>query len=136
MENNIIQHANGTIILNGGNPLEGCQKSFEEADAWAKAANHGKEEFDEPIWSFDCGYKLDFDGPIISVNSRFYPPKTHYGPTWDGNVNVYILGKKVGVKKFDCKTIDELKAEVEKYIEELQQRVLSLFPEQSPSSNQ
>jgi hypothetical protein len=127
MEDNIIQTPNGTVILNGGNALNGCPLSWEEAGQWEKSANLDKDEFDEPLWKFDCGFKLDFDGPVLRVSSRFYPPKTHYGPTWDGNVTVYILGKEVEKKSFDCKTLNELKAEVEQYITSLGSRI-SLNP--------
>jgi hypothetical protein len=62
---------------------------------------------------------LDFDGPIISASSRFYPPKTHYGPTWDGDVTIYLFGDKISEKHFDCKTIDELNDAVNAYMEEI-----------------
>jgi hypothetical protein len=98
MENNIIQHPTGTIIINGGNPLEGCPKDWDEAKLIQKQLNEHKDE-DEPQWSFDCGFKLDFDGSIVTIGSRFYPPKTHYGAT-----------------RFDCSALDELKKEVEAYV--------------------
>lgn len=115
------------IIFNGGDPLEGCPESWEEANAWTKDANGDNEEWEQPLWSFDCGFKLDYDGPILRINSRFYPPKTHYGPTWDGSVTVYIFDKEVEERKFDCKTLGELKQEVDKYISELRNRIESVF---------
>lgn len=115
MENNIIEHATGTIIMNGGNPFEGCPESWEEARSIQEKFNEGK-EYGEPKWEFDCGFKLDFDGPLVRVSSRFYPPKTHYGSTWDGTVTIFILDKEVEEKKFDCPTLDELKTQVEEYV--------------------
>lgn len=111
---NVIKSNGSTIIINGGDPLEGCPKDFKEADAWAEKANEDNE--DGPKWSFDCGFKLDYDGPVISVSSRFYPPTTHGGSTWDGTVSVFFFDKEIREKKFDCKTLDELKSEVEKYV--------------------
>lgn len=121
MENNIIKIGNVTAILNGGNPLPGCPESWEQAYEIEKQLNNGVTKDDDdynsaPRWDFDCGFKLDFDGPLMHISSRFYPPKTHYGATWDGTVTVYILDKEVSEKKFDCKTLDELKQQVEEYV--------------------
>ena len=77
-------------------------------------ANRNKDT--KPKWKFDCGFKLDFDGPIVSVSSRFYPPKTHYGPKWDGNVTINIFDIKIIKKEFKCNTLNDLKNEVENYI--------------------
>jgi hypothetical protein len=128
---NIIKIANGVMICNGGNPLEGCPKDFKEADAWADAANENKNEHSEPKWSFDCGFKLDFDGPILNVSSRFYPPKTHYGPKWDGTVTVFLMGEEVLEKKFECDTLEQLKEEVEVYVKNLVTKV-DLSAQDSP----
>lgn len=130
-DNNIIQTPTGTIIINGGNPLSGCPESWDEANAWQAKANEEKDEFTEPLWNFDCGFKLDFDGPILSVNSRFYPPTTHGGATWNGSVTVTLVGKDIEEKKFDCKTLDELRAQVELYIDSLKKQ-LSLFKKYPP----
>jgi hypothetical protein len=118
MENNIINHANGTIIMNGGNPLPGCPNDWDEAKVIEQKLNNGneREDVDGPKWRFDCGFKLDYDGPMLSVSSRFYPPKTHYGATWDGRVTVRLLDKEIAEKKFDCATLDELKKQVDNYI--------------------
>lgn len=124
--NNIIEHKNGTIIINGGNPLEGCPKDWDEAKLIQAKLNEGKTE-EEPQWSFDCGFKLDYDGEIIKVSSRFYPPKTHYGATWDGTVSIWLYDKKVEEKKFDCATLDELKTEAEKYVDSVKLRVGKIF---------
>lgn len=118
MENNILETDKATIIFNGGNPLEGCPKNYDEANAWADKANDERDKFTNPIWSFDCGFKLDFDGPILSVESRFYPPKTHYGPKWDGNTRINLLGKKITEKYFEAVTLDDLKTQVESYVKE------------------
>lgn len=123
---NIIKTQNSTLIFNGGNPLEGCPKDWDEAKLIQEKLNEGKTD-SEPQWSFDCGFKLDYDGGIISISSRFYPPKSHYGATWDGTVSVYCLGDEVEERKFDCKTLDELKIKVEEYVTELKLRAGKVF---------
>ncbi len=123
---NIIKTQNSTLIFNGGNPLEGCPKDWDEAKLIQEKLNEGKTD-SEPQWSFDCGFKLDYDGGIISISSRFYPPKSHYGATWDGTVSVYCFGDEVEERKFNCKTLDELKIKVEEYVTELKLRAGKVF---------
>jgi len=127
MEENIIKHSIGTIIMNGGNPLEGCPKDWDEAKKIQENLNLNKQEFGEPLWKFDCGFKLDFDGSLLRVSSRFYPPKTSYGATWDGSVTISIMGKDIEEKKFDCKTLDELKNQVECYVNSFSEKLRSLL---------
>lgn len=123
MEDGVVKIGNRTMIFNGGNPLEGCPKDYDEANKWADAANAEKSKFHEPKWSFDCGFKLNFDGPILDVSSRFYPPKTHYGPKWDGTVEILLLGKTIHKKSFECDTIDQLKDAVEEFIKDFAELV-------------
>lgn len=115
-----------TVIINGGNPLEGCPKNWEQAIDIQDSMNDGKND-SEPKWSFDCGFKLDFDGEIISISSRFYPPKSHYGPTWDGTVSVFFLGNEILEKKFDCSTLEELKKSVETYVNRISLDLRNVF---------
>lgn len=86
-------------------------------------------------WRFDCGMKLDYDGDILSVSSRFYPPhKSHidYGK-WHGTVTVIIGEYQIDdsanliEKEFEAQTLDELQMKVEafvKKVEELANEVL------------
>ena len=101
--------------------------NLDNAKDWQEKANEKKEIFDEPKWSFDCGFKLDYDGGLLSIGSRFYPPKTHYGATWDGTVHVYLLDKTIEEKKFDCQTIDELQKQVDEYVNSITEKVQSVF---------
>ncbi len=119
MSNNILKIDNKTIIFNGGEPLEGCPKSWDEAYKWVDKANANKNEHCEPKWKFDCGFKLDFDGPILDIESRFYPPKTHYGDKWDGNLSVRVLGKTIHEKYFEEDTLDQLKEAVESFVKQI-----------------
>lgn len=123
----IVNTQHGRIIINGGEPLAGCPTDANEAKAILDKLNEGKEEFAEPMWSFDCGYKLNFDGGIVTVSSRFYPPKTHYGATWDGAVTIRVLNGEELKRKFDCPTVDQLKSEVEDYIKSVLQHINNAF---------
>jgi hypothetical protein len=118
MENNIIHHPAGTIILNGGNPLPGCPKDWEEARSIEIIMNKNKLEY-EPQWRFDCGFKLDYDCDLLSISSRFYPPKTHYGGSWDGIVKIVFCGNKIYERNFDCVSLDELQLQVETYVKQI-----------------
>ena len=105
------------IIFNGGDPIGNCPRTWDEAYQIQDKANFAKDEFNEPLWKFDCGFKLDFDGPLVSVSSRFYPPKSHYSEDWDGCSTIYILDKKVVSKEFKCVSFEELKQQVEAWVE-------------------
>lgn len=98
--------------------MSGYPKDLEEANAWIDNVNSKKTE-SEPQWSFDCGFKLDFDGELVGISSRFYPPKAPYGPKWDGTVSVFVLGDQVIEEKFECDTLDELKTKVEEFVGQL-----------------
>jgi hypothetical protein len=104
-----------TIIINGGDNLKDCPKDWSEAKSIIKKLNEGNDDTDL-CWKFDCGFKLDYDGGLITVCSRFYPPKTHYGLTWNGTVVIKLLSKTIEEKKFDCQTIYDLKNQVDEYI--------------------
>ena len=103
------------MIINGGNPLKDCPTDWEQAREWEQAANAKKEDA-EPVWSWDCGFKLDYDAPgMLEVSARFYPPKSHYGDTWDGTMKVSFMGEKLVEKDFDCKDLETLRKKVEKF---------------------
>lgn len=95
-----------------GNDIE---LTWENAKYWQENANKKKEVFNEPKWEWDCNFKLDFDGSLISISSRFYPPSKQYGEDWDGNVCVRLIGETILKREFKCKTLDLLKEEVEKF---------------------
>lgn len=106
----------------GGYPLPGSPESWNEAHAWEELANENSLDYD-PQWKFDCGFKLDYDGPLIHVSSRFYPPAAFYGPTWDGTVEIIIGNDVVEQREFDCKSLDELRSQVEAYVKNVRERI-------------
>lgn len=124
MSDDIIKFCDGTVIINGGNPLPGCPKDWCEARAIQKQLNDGEDldptvHREGPRWCFDCGFKLDYDGPLVDVCSRFYPPKTHYGSTWDGTASIMLFDEVIAEKKFDCASLEELKQQVEAYVQSI-----------------
>ena len=131
MKDNIIKTSRSTIIMNGGDPLKDCPTDWDKAHKWADQANNESEgDWERPEWKWDCGFKLDYDGPILRIHSRFYPPKTHYGATWDGDVDVFVYEKKVHTQSFDCETLEDLKSEVEKFVSGLRTKMESFFTSQ------
>ena len=114
-ENEIITDGHH-IIINGGNPLPGCPESWDDAHEWEDEVNKDTSKWEVPQWKFDCGFKLDHDGPILSVSSRFYPPKSDYGPRWDGGCEILLMGNTVAQKEFECDSLDELKSQVEAFV--------------------
>lgn len=128
MDNNVHEISGITVVVNGGNPLEGCPKDLDEARLIERKLNEGKaEDKSEPLYSFDCGFKLDYDGPLLRISSRFYPPKTHYGHTWDGRVMVKFMDKILAERLFDCATLEELQKQVEEYVGAINEKIKDLF---------
>ena len=110
------------IIINGGDPIDDCPRDWDKAKAWVEKVNSCSGDYN-PKWSFDCGFKLDFNGPIAGVSSRFYPPKTHYGPNWDGDVNIFVLGRNVKTIKIIKPSLEELRARVEEIVREIAKKL-------------
>jgi hypothetical protein len=97
--------------------------TFEFAEAWAKVANGEKEKFTHPLWNWDCGFKLDLDGPIVSLESRFYPPARNGTGLWNGGMRLRLLDEIVDQVEISAATLDELKvkadAQILKFVEDL-----------------
>lgn len=121
-----LKIGNSTIIFGGGNSLPGSPTSWEWAKEWQEKANESSPN--ESIqWRWDCHFKLDYDGDVVRVSSRFYPPAHYYGPTWNGNVDVYVFNNKVSKRKFDCSTLEELKNQVETYVTDISKIITQLL---------
>jgi hypothetical protein len=94
-------------------------KDWDHAFEIAEEFNLDKEEF-EPKWTWDCNYKLDFDGPLVVVTSRFYPPTPSYGEGWDGSVYIQLGDEPLIPKKeFKEDNLEDLKDKVEAYVKEV-----------------
>jgi len=94
-------------------------ESWEEAEAWESVANKSNSTWDMhgPRWRFDCGFKLDYDGGIIQINSRFYPCRYTNGDfAWDGHISVYVLKCRIGDKHIKAANLKELRGKSEEYM--------------------
>ena len=109
--------------MNSNNKKTKMPASWEQAHAWVDDANGDKIDYSEPLWSFDCGLKLNFDGPLLYVSSRFYPPGPIGGFSWDGDVKILLGDKVLENRKFDCSTLDTLRSEVEEYVKDVNRRL-------------
>ena len=114
------------FVFNGGEPLKDCPVDWDAAKEWEMHANHGK---DDLLWSFDCGFKLDFDGSLVRISSRFYPPKSHQGDKWDGTLTVTVGETDLKEIKFECDTLEALKVDVEKVSESIKAKLITLLQE-------
>ena len=101
--------------------------NWDNAEIWQEKANIKKID-KEPKWNWDCNFKLDFDGDLVSIESRFYPP--HYqsdGDFWDGIMQVKVLGECVLKKDFKCESLEQLQKEVEEFTEHYKNIIKSKF---------
>jgi len=114
-----IERSGCTIIFNGGSPLQGCPKTFEEHIEWVEKANTGKDEdcIHQPMWGTDCGFKTDYDGPLVYVSSRFYPPKSHYGPKWDGAISIMLFDDEIIRQEIEADSFEDLVKKTESFVQ-------------------
>jgi hypothetical protein len=103
-------------------------RSWDEAHEWEDSANK-----DSSIrWRFDCGFKLDYDGPLLSISSRFYPPYPHYGPLWSGTIHVLLANVEVARSDVSSETLDGLKEKVDAFVGEIERRVYAAVTNKNP----
>ena len=97
---------------------------WDNARIWVDTANEDKQpEWSEPNWSWDCGLKLDFDGGLLRVSSRFYQGREDI---FDGSVSFYIGDAELFNREFSSKHIDVLKKEVEEYVKAVTENIQQL----------
>ena len=88
--------------------------NWDNAQQWADKANEEKQIQEiEPRWSWDCGLKLDYDGGLIRVSSRFYQVNENI---FDGSVSFLIGDATLFNREFSSRHIDNLKKDVEEYV--------------------
>lgn len=89
-------------------------------------------------WSFDFNYKIDYDGALISISSRFWPPHKHHinHPGYSGTSSLIFWpkyditdqGRKVKIEKeFEAETFDELVSKVESWVDKVIKEVGLIF---------
>ena len=90
---------------------------WEEAKDWIKKANENRAcGYSEPVWSFDCGMKLDFDGAAIQVDSRFFQLSKDI---YDGKLSFMIGDNELFEREFSSRHIDTLRRDVELYVDKV-----------------
>jgi len=96
---------------------------WEAASKWQSQANTNENALVK--WSWDCGLKLDYDGGIISISSRFYPPhksSEDYGK-YHGTVSVLMGDDYLFEKEIEANTLDDLKTTVEDYVAKANEKI-------------
>jgi hypothetical protein len=93
-------------------------------DMW-DAANKWQEQVNEDDnlikWSWDCGLKLDYDGDVCRISSRFYPPHkswVKYGK-YHGTISVMIGDADLHSHEIEADTLDELQNLAEDYVSKI-----------------
>ena len=103
---------------------------FPLANDWANDRNSINEDNGlDILWSWDCGLKLDFDGQLLSISSRFYPPhkvSAEYGK-YSGTVSLYFMANSIATKEFEADTLDELANNVEEFVSTFVKRLETLI---------
>lgn len=98
--------------------------NWDNAKKWAESANEGKNpKYSEPNWSWDCGLKLDYDGGLMHVSSRFYQVNEDI---FDGSVSFYIGDEAIFNREFSSKHIEVMKKDVEEYVRAITENVKQL----------
>lgn len=102
---------------------DASNEAFQAAYKWAEKVNQAPKTVCE--WSWDCGLKLDYDGNLCSISSRFYPPHKSaesYGK-WHGTIHVSVKEYEINTKKVEAKTLDELQVIVEKHVLDIETKI-------------
>jgi hypothetical protein len=125
-----------TEFNNKLNNREFCRDNSKEMwDAAYKWQEQANEEDNLIKWSWDYGLKLDYDGDVCRISSRFYPPhksSAEYGK-YHGTITVMIGDELEDIHKYkiEADTLDELKELTEKYVskilEKMHNAIRSLF---------
>ena len=103
--------------------------NWDDAYKWSDKANDEKQiEQIEPRWSWDCGLKLDFDGGLLRVSSRFYQEQED---VFSGSVSFMINDDTIFEREFSCRHIDNLKKDVEMYVNSVTNSVNKFLSENS-----
>jgi len=105
----------------------------------------------EILWTNDCGGKKNYDGPLVSVSSRFWPQgggflifnngqfednetRPHIKPS--ANSTIYIGEKEVVSMDFEAETEKEVMDSVESWVQEQFEKIVSTLSKVFEISNQ
>lgn len=101
--------------------------SKEMWDAAHKWQNQANKEGNLIKWSWDCGLKLDYDGDVCRISSRFYPPhksSAEYGK-YHGSITVMIgdAVEDIHEHEIEANTLDELQKLTEDYVSKIIKKI-------------
>lgn len=109
------------------------EKEWQKARILIEGFNEGIE--DDPKWDFDVSFKLDYDGDIVRVSSRFYPPPKNKSGKWEGGVSILLMGKSfIDKDGFVADTIYELKPMVEEYVSQVMDKIKTVLINTIPNT--
>lgn len=99
---------------------DNSKEMWDAAYKWQENAN-GEDNLIK--WSWDCGLKLDYDGDVCRISSRFYPPhksSSDYGK-YHGTITVMIGDAVEDIHKHEIEadTLDELQKLAEDYVSKI-----------------
>ena len=99
---------------------DNSKEMWDCAYKWQEQAN---KEDNLIKWSWDCGLKLDYDGDVCRISSRFYPPhksSDEYGK-YHGTITVMIGDAIEDIHKheLEANTLDELQKLAEDYVSKI-----------------
>lgn len=98
--------------------------TFDEENKWLELANKYKDKYIQPVWSWDCNHKLDFDGPLLRVSSRFYQERDKI---YSGSVDFVMGEKPIFSREFSSRHIENLQNVVEEYCAMVQIQLTDLL---------
>lgn len=106
--------------------FKNTDKNWDIATKWLSHINSGKlETYEQPHWSFDCNFKLDFDGPFLRWNSRFYRELKAGEWLWSGDVDLMFKdGQVTPTQSFVDKELTTLISDVEKYVADVESKIV------------
>jgi len=98
---------------------ENSKEMWETALEWQNKANDNNNIIK---WSWNCGLKLDYDGDVFRISSRFYPPhktSSEYGK-YNGTISV-VFGDDEYLHEHEIEAISlgDLKILTEEYVSDI-----------------
>lgn len=98
-------------------------KTKEQRD-WENTLNDGLDEgfydfTDYPVWQFDLGNNLWYEGGVIFVEGKF----RQVYDKWEGEIIIGPKGETLVSKNLECDSIDHLKAEAKKFVDEIREKI-------------
>lgn len=116
---------------------------WHDAIKWKKQANEGKDHnscgtLAFPNWSWGCSFRLDYDGGIVRLNSRFWPesPDDTKEPLWNGVCHFSIFDVNIIEKTFPNTQLDQLRIDVETWVNETTSLIASCLSNAFPISSE